>query len=630
MQCTKCGNPVPSQAKFCINCGQPAGAPPETPHIIPTQTPAPPETPPQNQEPPASPTTSPPPAPYLAPGQIQPPLLPYPPPPPKKKGGVIAISIIAIVGVLALIGFGIFAVITLAGNFLRTDSQIDPNLPEPTPIVIAPTVTPTPPPAPLTNLTGITGPTISAGGDTGFAILPDGTLWAWGGNIDGQLGDGSYIDRSNPVRILDNIVTISAGGDHSMAIDGSGDLWTWGLNSHGQLGDGSATDRNTPMFIPVLEDAEVTAVAAGENHSLVLTNHCLFSWGANSFGQLGDGSFADSRAPLHIKCNIVAISAGGSHSLAIDTDGNLWAWGDNLYGQLGTGDWTDSNVPVRIMGDVVVISAGESHSMAIRNDGSLWTWGNNWDGQLGDGTFEDSNAPIHIMDDVAAVSAGHGWHSLAIRTDGTLWAWGNNWDMQLGRSVSEEYNAPIHIMDNVAQVSGGGWHTIATRNDGSLWTWGWNANGQLGTGTFTNYTAPRRIKDSIMPSDHSVVPHAAGILPPPIATPSPYSPDNHWDDDWDTDNPFWWIWDYIFRDSDSRYLTNTDVDWLNLDELRLARNEILARHGRLFDSPDMQEHFDSMDWYHGHIAPEDFDYDVLNHYERTNIEFIREWEARHQ
>jgi len=111
------------------------------------------------------------------------------------------------------------------------------------------------------------------------------------------------------------------------------------------------------------------------------------------------------------------------------------AWGDNghegMFGVLGDGTTEDRHSPVRIMNDVIAVSAGSSHSMAITSDGTLWGWGNNWNGQLGDGTTTSNFSPTRIMDDVVAVSAGSA-HTMAVTSDGELWAWGsNNWG-QLG------------------------------------------------------------------------------------------------------------------------------------------------------------------------------------------------------
>jgi len=175
--------------------------------------------------------------------------------------------------------------------------------------------------------------------------------------------------------------------------------------------------------------------------------------------------------------DVVAVSVGQDHTMAIKADGSLWAWGWNGQGQLGDGTTENRYTPVRIMEDVAMVSAGRDHTAAIKTDGSLWVWGLNDRGQLGDGTTTRRLEPVHIMDDVAAVAASgitgaFAHHTLAVKTDGSLWAWGANTNGQLGDGTTEDRHSPVHIMDNVmlpggavavpaapppASVDAGGW-----------------------------------------------------------------------------------------------------------------------------------------------------------------------------
>ena len=620
MFCAKCGKQIIDNAKFCGNCGHAVSAPREA------QSPPPSEKPPMSFVP-----QNPAPMPNQA--------MPTPPQPPK-KGGKTAIIIASIAVMFIAFGVGGFFLLSSFGIIGVTKAETPLPTPSPTPVSTpAPTPRPTPEsvPAPTAQPVSAIGATIAAGHNFSFAIQPDGTLWAWGWNDYGQLGDGTFIDRNIPVQILDDVVAVTAGMEHALAIKSDGSLWAWGYNGSGQLGNGTLTNQITP--IRILDD--VTAVSAGAGHSLAIRRDgSLWAWGENFYGKLGDGTESNRSTPVQVLDDVISVSAGDEHSLAIKSDGSLWAWGDNYFGQIGDGTTIGRSIPIMIMEDVTAVSAGSSHSMAIRNNGSLWTWGGNGHGQLGNGTFQESSLPVLIMDDVAAVSAGSGYHVAAIRTDGSLWVWGENWEGQLGLgdleygNQFEQYNAPMWIMDNVTQVSAGSRHTIAATDDGSLWAWGDNWVGQLGDGTFNNRSSRVQTMNSIMPGSLSVIPRAQGItLAPPLATPSPRPDDWDWDDwddwDWDEDDPFWWVWGYIIWDSDQRYLEDDDISWFTPDELRLARNEIFARHGRLFDSPDLQDHFDRMSWYNGHIAPANFSHDVLNSYERANIELILEWEARH-
>ena len=326
------------------------------------------------------------------------------------------------------------------------------------------------------------GQTIACGGDSSAAIKEDGTLWTWGYNRYGQLGcglDGSvYYQVENPTQIMDNAKSVSLGNMHSAAIREDGSLWVWGLNDHGQVGDGSSEQE---INAPVKVMDNVASVSLGGSHSSAITKDgSLWTWGLNDRGQLGDGTTEDRGMPVKVMDGVASVSLGASHSAAIKQDGSLWIWGDNSHGQLGD-ETTESRItPVKVMDGVVSVSLGSSYSAAIRGDGSLWAWGLNNYGQLGDGTTEDRGMPVKVMDGVASVSLG-ATHSAAIAKDGSLWTWGFNsgWG-KLGDGTTEDRSTPVKVMDGVASVSLGRWHSAAVKSDGSLWTWGLDEYGQLG------------------------------------------------------------------------------------------------------------------------------------------------------
>ena len=306
------------------------------------------------------------------------------------------------------------------------------------------------------------GMTISAGFNHSFAILPDNSLWAWGGNHGGALGDGTFTARHNPVHVMENVSAVSAGFVYTMAIRSDHSLWTWGTNLFGQFGNGTTSNQLYPTPIRVMENvAAVYALRNAGPHTMAIrTDGSLWAWGSNSHGQLGDGTIIDRLRPVHVMENVAAISTGGalgSFTMAIRTDGSLWAWGSNSIGELGDGSRIDRHRPVHIKDNILAVSAGSSHTMAIGTDGSLWTWGNNWDGQLGDGTTTPRVNPVRIMENVAAVSAGTG-HAVAIRTDGSMWTWGANSYGQLGDGTTANRSNPVQIMDNVLAISAGSFH----------------------------------------------------------------------------------------------------------------------------------------------------------------------------
>ncbi|MCL1859732.1 MAG: hypothetical protein FWF92_10945 [Oscillospiraceae bacterium] len=350
-------------------------------------------------------------------------------------------------------------------------------------------------------------PSISVSQYHNLATKNDGSLWAWGWNYYGQLGDGTTDRQSIPVKIMDGVMAACAGDNHSLAIKSDGSLWTWGLNNYGQLGDGTTEDKLTP--IKIMDD--VTAVNAGGGYSLAIkSDGSLWTWGLNYYGRLGDGTTEDKLTPIKIMDDVKEAIAGNKHSLAIKNDGSLWAWGNNNFGSLGDGTIgtnESKSTPVKIMDDVIAISAGGQnngdHSFAIKSDGSLWAWGNNSYGQLGNGEIKDYNpTPVKIMDGVMAISAGD-LHSFAIKNDGSLWGWGNNSGGRLGDGTftipdkeNNDKTTPIKIMDDVTAISAGP-HSLAIKNDGSLWVWGINMYGSLGDGTDEDRETPVKIMDGM-------------------------------------------------------------------------------------------------------------------------------------
>ncbi|WP_200387721.1 RCC1 domain-containing protein [Thiocapsa imhoffii] len=347
---------------------------------------------------------------------------------------------------------------------------------------------------------------IAAGETHSLAIKPDGTLFAWGWNAYGQLGDGTRTRQDAPIPVQRQVASCAAGSTHSFSITRDRELWAWGRNQNGQLGDGSRSDRSFP--VRVLDD--IADVAAGRYHSLALDRDgTLWAWGYNQYGQLGDGTRIDQLVPVEMLTNVKAVASGWMHSLAIEADGSLLGWGFNGYGQLGDGTTTTRLTPILIMRDVRAVAAGRGTTFALKTDGTLWAWGRNDFGQLGDGTTMSRLSPTRIMEGVVAVRAGL-FHTLAIKTDGSLWAWGLNDNGQLGDGTTRSRSTPVQVMTDVVAVAGGETHTLARKRDGSLWSWGGNEVGQLGDGTQTDRALPGPVLEFGPPASQTL---NAAVLP---------------------------------------------------------------------------------------------------------------------
>jgi alpha-tubulin suppressor-like RCC1 family protein len=262
---------------------------------------------------------------------------------------------------------------------------------------------------------------IAAGARHCLALKTDGTVWAWGYNSAGQIGDGTKTIRPSPVRVATGVIAIAAGEIHSLALKSTTNVvLAWGSNTYGQLGTGVIGGfSTTPVQVSGLSG--VSAIAAGHFHSLTIKSSLVRAWGANSFGQLGNNTTTHAATAVTVNglSGVTAISGGNSHSLALKTDGSVWAWGANGSGQMGDGTRINRLTPVRVSGlssGVIAIAAGLHHSLALKSSNTVQTWGANGSGQLGSGAVGGFRTTPMTVSGLSSVSGiGAGWyHSLAI------------------------------------------------------------------------------------------------------------------------------------------------------------------------------------------------------------------------
>jgi alpha-tubulin suppressor-like RCC1 family protein len=344
---------------------------------------------------------------------------------------------------------------------------------------------------------GVT-PVIAAGEANSFAIDKNGKLWGWGSDEFGQLGTGSQTLFPSPVKAGDSFMSVrssptqsvlTAGNSHALALKSDGSLWSWGYNTYGQLGSGTTTASSAPFQV----GTGYRSVTAGYAFSLAIkSDGTLWAWGDNSYGQLGDGTTSQRATPLQIGTGFVSVAAGFCHSVGIKVDGTLWAWGCNDQGQLGDGTTNATWIPKLIGSNYSSATARIYHTLALKNDGTLFAWGNNDSGQLGDGTTTIRLAPVRVAEGFQSIAAGYS-HAAGIKADGTLWAWGGNWLGQLGDGTFVQRNSPVMVANRVATISLGEFHTLFIKTDGTLWGSGWNDLGQIGDGTTNTSSIPVQI-----------------------------------------------------------------------------------------------------------------------------------------
>lgn len=358
---------------------------------------------------------------------------------------------------------------------------------------------------------------VSAGARHTLALKDDGTVWAWGWNYYGQLGDGTKVEKHTPVQVenLNNIIAISAGEYFNMALKDDGTVWAWGRNESGQLGDNTLTDKTKPIRITTIEN--IIDISCGRSNSLALkSNGVVYEWGyLNHTGTPINGTLL--RVPTvksGLPSNITKIKTGAAVSIsekehsstayAITEDGLMYAWGYNDEGQLGDNTTTGKKVPIQMQAgesggtyltDIVDVVTSGHHTIALKSDGTVYGWGKNNLNQLGNGVSKILT-PIKLeITDVIKIGIGLN-HSQFIKSDGTIWGIGSNSNGELGLGDVSETATPIRIEDveNATSLcTSYQSHNFYIDTDGTINAYGNNSWGKLGDGTTTNRKTPVKV-----------------------------------------------------------------------------------------------------------------------------------------
>ncbi len=330
--------------------------------------------------------------------------------------------------------------------------------------------------------------TTTAGTQFTLSLKTNGTLWSWGCDCYGELGNHER-DSSDPTQVGTDTwkdIAASDGDASAIGIKTDGTMWSWGLNAFGELGLGDLLIKRT--ILQVGSDSDWSRVVLGLYHTLALkSDGTLWAWGSNYDGELGQNDLVHRYTPTQIgtDTNWIKIAAGSEFSLAIKSDGTLWAWGYNANGRLGLGDTTERDVPTQVGTDTdwSDVVADSDHVLALKTSHTLWAWGYNANGRLGLGDTTQRLSPTQVGTDTdwASLGAGDAW-SFAVKQNGTLYAWGLNSNYKLGLNDTTQRLSPTQVGTDTdwAYAYGGEDHSVGLKTTGRLFAWGDNTSGQVG------------------------------------------------------------------------------------------------------------------------------------------------------
>ncbi|MBU1239311.1 hypothetical protein KJ865_06345, partial [Myxococcota bacterium] len=329
-------------------------------------------------------------------------------------------------------------------------------------------------------------------------IKSDDTLWCWGRNSDGQLGDGSFVQKNVPSQVAGMWANVWLGSYHSCGMKLDSTLWCWGNNGTGELGNGTTTKSEVPVeVLPIAGHAWVTAGVGYGTSCAINDIQELWCWGQDYAGKLGTGGGGTSLVP--VQPNAVGINTwksvppgGEDYTCAIQTDDTVWCAGENNNGQYGNGTTSSSNILVQTTGNFVSATKGINHVCGVKSDDTVHCWGQNSNGQVGNGGGGDQLLPVQISLGYDMISA-RGYHTCALDA-GDIVCWGYNNRGQLGDGTTTDSFVPKTIVSGYVFVSSGGFHTCGIQADGTAWCWGNNDYGELGDNSTTERHVPVQVQ----------------------------------------------------------------------------------------------------------------------------------------
>jgi alpha-tubulin suppressor-like RCC1 family protein len=345
-------------------------------------------------------------------------------------------------------------------------------------------------------------------------IKPDGsgTVWASGDNLVGELGNSvctvTSVGETGPVQVVNmtGAIAVAAGDMHSVALKNDGTVWAWGLDLYGQLGDNQANSfivngYNTPCApfpVQVIGLSGIQSIAAAGYHSLAVdSSGNVWKWG--SLMSSVDGIQFQPAQVTSIQ-NAAKVAAGYHHCLVLDSTGNVWTWGDNAYGQLGDGTTSarSSSNPYKVpLSGIVAIAAGNANSYALDFSGKVWAWGAGKNNGDGGSATDKTPVPVQNLSNVVDITAG-ALAGYAMENDNSVWAWGHN-NSEIGNGSTGGFFSyqliPARTTTTgftpVSLATGSsGQFCLLTASDYTLRAWGLNGSGQLADGTTTTWNAP--------------------------------------------------------------------------------------------------------------------------------------------